>query len=205
MGRLAQVCKLPLSLSGALRTPWIPQASSFLVAFVAEGFFGLIASNSRFLPLELSRLTTPQPLRRPHNTTPLRLSRCCPTASWVCTLPLTSSGEISAPWLPNQAPRLPLIFLRSPRLFPERFPTIRFSSRLRSGAGPYRDLRSAPDGLLKCAGYLCLLRSEAAPPESPISHYEQFGFGLSAAFPLLRFASYAVFRMPVKHLVCYLQ
>jgi hypothetical protein len=39
MGRLAQVCKLPLRVSGLLRTPWIPQASSFLVHSVTGVFF----------------------------------------------------------------------------------------------------------------------------------------------------------------------
>lgn len=65
---------------GSSQNPLEPQASSFLVPSVTEGFFWLIASNSRFLPLELSRLTTPQPLRRPHNSAPMRSSRCCPTA-----------------------------------------------------------------------------------------------------------------------------
>lgn len=55
------------------------------------GIFFCIAPGSRFLPLELSRLTTPQPLRRPHNTTPIAFEPMLPdcvlkSARYLCLL-----------------------------------------------------------------------------------------------------------------------
>ena len=174
IGRLAQVCKLPLRLSGHLRTPWISQASSPLVPFVTEGSFSVDASNSRLLPLELSRLATPQPFRRPHNTTSMRLSRCCPTACSGLQATPDFFRRNQRPLVATPGSQTPFDFSPASSSFSRRVPTIRFSSRLRSGAGPYRDFRSAPDGLLKFAGYL-----------SAITEW------VTATRSLLRSASYA--------------
>jgi hypothetical protein len=121
------------------------QASSFIENSSSPSVSsGGCATTWTFYRPSYFRLTAPQPLRRPHNTTLVRLSRRCPTTCLGLHATPDSfrlSQRPLAATIPAPGSHRPSVF---PSVFsPFRnilecpFRTSRFSSRLRRGLGPW--------------------------------------------------------------------
>lgn len=166
-GRLAEVCKLPLTRSGRISAPWSPSSctrilrpSKLLVtetSFDHDVVLALSAFASRY---EHFSLTAPSPRRRPHNTTLFALKSTLSD----CVLGMHATPDrfrldqnllVAKPGSRFQATLLSVFFssATSPLHHTSRCDSLtsRFSSRFRRATGPTTILfvssRTAHSGL----------------------------------------------------------